>query len=306
MAELQKRQNVEDSSNEEVAGGLTPKEKPVGGMLPEHGQIPRQPGQSPSMFRSLQSKAPLHEHDISFPSKRHIGAPSRWGSLDREPELVEPQRTPITQGIPPPPPSSPQLRQLSISTEEQQYDPQAEKSPNSKIRQKAMDPIACTKSNRAFNGIKTQETASAIFNNVTKTDSEQDNHRNAGLGPRNRPSRPPNLAKDSPHSVVSKPPLRSLVESPSPLAAKRMPPGPNKHSPAGQFVDIDVKGKESSETHEETISTIAVNNDRDGWNVVEATEDGYDAVEVEHAGDMKGPVEHGLGHRDDGGWDLCG
>ncbi|KAI4254869.1 MAG: hypothetical protein L6R42_007009 [Xanthoria sp. 1 TBL-2021] len=268
MAELQRRQNVEDSSDEEVAGGLTPKEKPVEGMLPEHGQTPLQPGQSPSMFRPLQPEVPLHEHDKRFPSKR----PSHWSSMDREPELLD-------------------LQSVPHNVEQQNY-PQTKTSPNSKIRQKAMDPIACTKSNRALNGIKTQETASAIFNKVTKTDSQQDNHRNAGLGPRNRPSRPPSF--------------RSLVESPSPLAAKRMPPGPNKHSPAGQFVDIDVKGKESSETHEETISTIAVNNDRDGWNVVEATEDGYDAVEVEHAGDMKGPVEHGLGHRDDGGWDLCG
>lgn len=340
MAELQKRQDVEDSSNEKVAGGLTPKEKPVEGMLPEYGQIPRQPGQSPSMFRLLQPKAPLHEHDKSFPSKTPMGAPSRWGSMDREPELLDLQRVPLTQDIPPPPPSSSQLCQLPISPEEQQNDAQAKSSNNSKIRQKAMDPIDCTKLHRALNGIRTQETASPIFNKPLISTSQQDNCGNAGLDPPNRPSRSPKLPKDYPHSIVSKSPLQTPLKSLSPLAAKRIPSGPNKHSPVEhsiastpplqtplslsppatkpttkrptnqpqspptQFININIKGSKPSRTHE----NIAANNDQDGWNIVTATEDGYDALEVDHAGDMKGPLELelGHGHRDDGGWDLCG
>ncbi|KAI4244626.1 MAG: hypothetical protein L6R42_010400, partial [Xanthoria sp. 1 TBL-2021] len=176
MAELQKRQDAEDSSNEEAAWGLTPEEKPVEMMMPEHGQIPRQPGQSPSMFRSLQSKAPLHEHD-SFPSKRSVGAPSHWGSMDRESELLDPQRVP-RNGIPPPP-ASPQLRQLLIPPVEQQNDPQAKISTTSKLRQKATGPIECTKLNRALNGIRTQETPRPIFNHATKSDSQQGNRGNA-------------------------------------------------------------------------------------------------------------------------------
>ncbi|KAI4097034.1 MAG: hypothetical protein LQ339_006828 [Xanthoria mediterranea] len=177
---------------------------------------------------------------------------------------------------------------LQLSPEERKNTVQAKIHSNANIDPKITTPEDCAKPHRALNGLRTQEeTAPPISQKGTKSPSRRENSKTAShhaVAPANVPTGLAQPPRDSPPSIESKPVLRSL----SPLTTKQ--------TSAPRLVNIDLNGKKSPTTQE--------NKDQDGWNVIDATEDGYAAVEMEHVGDMEGRIE--LEHGDDGGdWDLC-
>ena len=282
IARLQNQQDAEDSRCEKVGMEIAPGGKPAKGMPSEYGQSPRPLDQRPSIFRHLPPKTSSHEHAKGFPSNRPLD-----GSMVRELELLDAEHR---QRLPPPPPRpcSSQLRQLQLPPEERKSTVQAKIQSNSNPGPKAKDLTDCAKPHRALNGLRTQEPAPPIPKKGTKSPSQREDSKTVShhdVAPANGPTGLPKLPKDSPHPIKPKPVLRSL----SPLTAK-------KQTSAPQLIDIDLNSIKLSTTQE--------NNDQDGWNVVDATEDGYATVGMEHAADMEGPIE--LEHGDDGGdWDLC-
>ncbi|CAO1596666.1 hypothetical protein XANCAGTX0491_000500 [Xanthoria calcicola] len=281
IARLQSQQDAEDSRCEKVGMEIPPGGKPAKGMPSMYDQSPRPLDQRPSIFRHLPPKTSSHEHEKGIPSNRPFDGP-----IVRKLELLDAehrQRLP-----PPPPPCSSQLHQLQLSPEERQSTVQAKIHSNANKGPNITTLEDCAKPHRAPNGLRTQEeTAPPISQKGTKSPSRREDSKTVShhdVAPANGPPGLPSLPKNSPPSIKSKPVLRS----PSRPTAKQ--------TSAPQLVDIDLNGKKSPTTQE--------NNDQDGWNVVDATEDGYAAVEMEHAADMEGPIE--FEHCDDGGdWDLC-
>ncbi|KAL8866110.1 MAG: hypothetical protein Q9198_009038, partial [Flavoplaca austrocitrina] len=109
-------------------------------------------------------------------------------------------------------------------------------------------------------------------------------------------------AQTSPISDMTLSVLRSTSAAIQSLGAR------SEQSQRKNSVDIDVAIEDSSVLHKVAMTSRAAHQDQDGWNMVEATEDGYDAVDVEEAGNMLAQAANPE-HRDNHEgveWDLCG
>ena len=309
IAKLQKEQEAEDHLTETMAASARAA-NPHGEMPPiEYSRTPSLLDESDSTFPSLQTKASPKGKEVLSTDHDGRRPGSLGGILPFGPRHLQPQHLP--EGVPQNLREYHQGIQLVESSKQQKENSPMEAVTNPESRQQTSNQLGRIQWAKTHAHVVAPAQPSPISGRTKMTNTLQDDYGNAACSDTAQTAQIARIRshpEDSHHYDVYKPSDRTLSVLRSTSAAIQSLEARTEQSQRKNSVDIDVAIEASSVLHKFAMSSRAAHEDQDGWNMVEATEDGYDAVDVEEAGNMLAQAANSE-HRDNHEgveWDLCG
>ncbi|KAL8844193.1 MAG: hypothetical protein Q9176_001368 [Flavoplaca citrina] len=309
IAKLQKEQDAEDHLTETMAASARAA-NPPGEMPPtEYSRTPSLLDDYDSTFPSLLTKSSPKGKEVLSTDHDGRRPGCLGGSLPFGSRHIQPQHLP--EDVPQNLREYHQGLQFAESSKQQKENSLMEAVTNPESRQQSSNQWSRIQWAKTHAHVVAPAQTSPISGRTKMTNTLQDDCGNAACSDTAQTAQIARIRthpEDSHHYDVYKPSDMTLSVLRSTSAAIQSLGARSEQSQRKNSVDIDVAIEDSSVLHKVAMTSRAAHQDQDGWNMVEATEDGYDAVDVEEAGNMLAQAANPE-HRDNHEgveWDLCG